>query len=719
MSHLRSTLNLSHSTESPFYTSLSNGERSHLEIYTAKQIADFILSITDLSPRDTDTDEEKLHRDQMLDEAQSLARNHGLLEYWQIQDDARNFDEIYSSGCVLTIAHFYNVLPDLKKEEIPQIYEKCVRAINSLTYFLRTPTDRPSRLPGPVKLSTGERFKLDRIWDISVCLLGAIKAFCGFEFGIRVGDIPIVHDVHYERACEKAYDRIYFGKDKRICLKALKLLTREEVEPFVQPYRLYMEFKNSPKVGSSDDHFKHKKCTDDMCYYDAIDYKDSWSESYHVPGCSKSCGKTMPSSDSLRDFDIIVMQDMPAIKASCKDALEWVEASRKTLVVSHVWRDGIQGTRDDGINTCVHLLLAKIAEDQGCDSYWVDCAVIPGCKELREKMIERINWTFLQAGVVLCWDKGLATLGSDIPETLLSIIVSPWHRRAWTLLEGNRAPLGSINFLRWTYQTDKPYELFNLKSAVKSVFNVKSTVPLWIRSMLVELLPYSAAPLPMDAAGLLLSGRIASKGGDAEVVWNLLRPIEAIGRTTSFTHNDPYLYSDKQVDVAFISSNAERFKYERGTLCWRPGKTGADVWVRTAYGGIKAQIVNGEHETKHLKGRWWAKEGNECKKAIDWNKCDGFDWCQYHSGFVGFALICPILMGDPVEVTVGKHSGKPMDGFFRTSIVMECKRAILITHDQKDKPWQWRGLVTMKDGEGLLFRPDEIREFVIGGSRLH
>lgn len=80
-----------------------------------------------------------------------------------------------------------------------------------------------------------------------MCLLAAIEAFCGFEFDTRVGDIPIDHNAHYQRAHEKSYGYILFGKD----MKYFSLLTRQEAEPFVQPFH---ESKYSPIIEDSDDH---------------------------------------------------------------------------------------------------------------------------------------------------------------------------------------------------------------------------------------------------------------------------------------------------------------------------------------------------------------------------------------------------------------------------------------------------------------------------------
>ncbi|OTA66078.1 hypothetical protein K449DRAFT_463118 [Hypoxylon sp. EC38] len=685
-------IKLSCATESPFDTAMDETEPG---TYTAKQIANFVLSLSELTDEETDN-------------ARRLARNSGIMDTLVVPNEVQNFDEIYSFNCVLSIAHFYNVLPRLKDEEISNTYRYCVRAINSLAYFLHTPWDRTSRLPGPVKLSRPERFKLDRVWDICVCSLGAIKARSGFQRHIRLGDITIAHDIHYQRARSNALDNNdRYGKG-RICQKALKFLIREEIEPFVQPIHLINALQYTQAIQDSSNHFNHQDCDENNCRFDTA----PTNEEYHIPGCSESCGKSKPPPNGEDDFRLICNRGMPAVSVSNPNKW-WVEADDKTLVVSHVWRDGIWGTRERGINKCVHNHLVTIARENDCTSYWIDCAIIPKDPTIREKMIMRINHTFKHAHLVLCWDKGLATVDSDIKTTLLSLIVSPWHRRAWTLLEANRGQQNKIAFLKWTGE-DGSYELFHLSKVLDDVFDGPH-IPLWIRSTSVELLPYSDTPLPVDAAGLLLSGRRANRPGDSRSIWGLLRPIEAIDRADQFDYDDPYMYA-KNVDVAFISSNATRFKSDGGRGSWKPGETDATSWVRTAHGGIKGKVITVNKDKRILKCDWWAKTEIENWKYINWESASPEVKQLQDEKVDRFALICPILEGDPREVKRGNWAGPPVKGFFRTSIVMECNRAILITQGTRhtDDIWQWGGLVEMKEGHSLFFKPGEKENFRIG-----
>ncbi|KAL4891365.1 hypothetical protein BDV59DRAFT_68106 [Aspergillus ambiguus] len=697
-----------HATESPFDTTIGWEHDPDAGIYTAKQIGDFILSVKGAD----------------VNKLKPIIAKHGLFEDWPVRPDIIDPDEIHSFGCVLAIAHLYDKVADdeVLEADIIKAYAKCVRAVNALTYLLQVPHDRASRLPAPARLDRGERWKLDRTWDICVCLLGATKARCGFVRKFHVGDLPIVQNIHYRRATEKALDWNWQEGKGHICRKALTLLTRQEIAPFIQPCHLIKKLQYNQDIPH---HFNHKNCTESKCDFDwkREPGDDERGNRYHVPGCHRDCGLSTPPQASMPDFTRIALEGMPAVKfdrSRNNVASGWVKADNNTLVVSHVWRDGVWGTRDQGLNGCVHNLLANIAIERGCNSYWIDCATIPNEERVRRSMIERINWTFLNAGSVLCWDNTFAKLDSNDPgRLLLSLIVSPWHRRAWTLLEGNRAQLDHMNFLRWSQGGALgSYELFPLGAKVKSALG-DSTVPLWIRSALVELLPYSGATMSMDAAGYLLSGRHATRVGDAETIWGLLRPVESMNRVGDLRFDNPYLYSNDEVDVAFISSNAKRFKPDHGTPCWRPGMTNASVWVRTAYGGIKARIQR-KQERQLLVGNWWVKQGEDLEEHINWDtpvdavEKELLSRLRSDIGSDKIALICPILMGDPkARIKERKaHSEDPVKGFFRTNMCMECSRAILITQHTQTDPWQWQTIVKLN--QSLIFTTSEQKELVIG-----
>lgn len=690
-----------HAAESPYSTTVGQTIWPPTRgIYKAKEFADFILSMSLSS--------------EQLGIAISIARSHGLSRFRNIQAGVTDPDEIYSFGCVLAIAHFYKEMPSLNRAEIEAAFDKCVRAANSLVYFLYASHDRASRIPGPPYLDMAERWKLDRAWDICICLLGAIKARCGFQRKFQFSGVPIVQPPHYHRAVARALEECSLNAGRLICPKSLKLLTRKEIAPFIQPRDLLEELDVAKH---NENWFIHKECTVEKCKFDS-DHDDLANLSYHVPSCDKLCGTLRPPSHTIPEFDKIAQRGMPAVSVNAGINYNewWVMADNETLAVSHVWRDGVHGTRDDGLNICVHKLLVQIARSQNCKSYWIDCAVTPTEEETRRLMIGRINKTFHHAKVVLCWDKWFTTVPRDIKAMLLSLIVSPWNRRAWTLLEGNRACFSRMCFLQWV---KNDFDLFPLEETILSAFLPQTNVPLWIQSALIELLPYSDSKMSIEAAGLLLTGRHATRPGDSETIWGLLRPVEAIADVTDLAFDDPYFYSGGKADVAFISSNAPRFQALHHSRCWRPGKTDANEWVRTAYGGIEA-VIEANGDTRKLSCRWWMKKGHDLRKYINWDSPLGKDALQIlpklrdkTTTSTLFGLICPILKGDPRNPNEAPSGFTidPVQGMFRSDIFMECSRAIVVTKGENDEYWQWQTIVELK--ESLIFTTQEERYITI------
>ncbi|KAL6696314.1 hypothetical protein J3F84DRAFT_408127 [Trichoderma pleuroticola] len=690
-----------HAAESPYSTTVGPTRAPpRRDIYKAKQFADFILSML-LNPEQREI-------------AISIARSHGLSRFRHIQAGVIDPDEVYSFGCVLAIAHFYKEMSSLNRGEIEEAFDKCVRAVNSLTYFLHASHDRTSRIPGPAYLDLAERWKLDRAWDICICLLGAIKARCGFQRKFQFTGVPIVQPPHYHRAVARALEECSLNPERLICPKGLKLLTRKEIAPFIQLRDLYEELNIAQQ---NENWFIHRECTVENCKFDSGNHHLA-NLNYHVPSCDKLCGTLRPPNDTIPEFNEIAQRGMPAVSVNAGSNHHnewWVMADNETLAVSHVWRDGVHGTRNDGLNICVHKLLVQIARSKNCKSYWIDCAVIPTEEEMRRLMIERINKTFHHARVVLCWDKGFTTVPRDIKTMLLSLIVSPWHRRAWTLLEGNRASFSRMCFLQWV-QND--FDLFFLEEKVLSAFLPETNVPLWIQSALIELLPYSDSKMSIEAAGLLLTGRHATRPGDSETIWGLLRPVEAIADVTDLAFDDPYFYAGGKADVAFISFNASRVQTLYHSRCWRPGKTDANEWVRTAYGGIDA-VIEAYGDTRRLSCHWWMKQGDDLRKDVNWDSPLGNDALKIlpklrdTMPYTLFGLICPILKGDPRkpnEAPSGFTIG-PVQGMFRSDIFMECSRAIVVTKGENDDYWQWQTIVELK--ESLIFTTQEERYITI------
>lgn len=536
---------------------------------------------------------------------------------------------------------------------------------------------------------------LQKVWDVGIELAGTIRTRARLIGRNQVGlmELNVIHAQHYREYVEQA---LKHNTDGRICNRALYVITRPELPPFVRPLELLERLKNLEL-----DVF-HKGCTIKRCErdHDAVGVSD---QSYHAPGCPKDCALRIPPPESIASFESILIDraHMPAVSIYPeKPEGWWVPTSRRTLAVSHVWRDGMGGTRDSGLNQCLHDYFTKLAIARNLDSYWVDSATIPTDNFQRRLMIQRINSTFATASFTLCQDARLAnatTLGDD-GTALLAIVVSFWHRRAWTLLEGHKA--NDMSFFR----APSILEPFNVRKAVENVILKCNDSPLWLLSTIAELEAYMVDGMTPESSGILLSSRVASRASDSELIWRLLAQPFTTSETSTSMNTTAFDFADK-ADVAFISSNAPR-SGEPG-LCWMPGGTAADTWVSSAIGGIKADIVR-VSET-HLESNWFAKEGR--KEDIDM-----IDWlspitprelteklkAKLKTGAYDFKMLCPILANGGERVKL-----KKVLIVSRVGLSEEAQRLDLV-----EIVWHWECIVELSTE--VEFTEGDIKPLKIG-----
>jgi hypothetical protein len=157
---------------------------------------------------------------------------------------------------------------------------------------------------------------------------------------------------------------------------------------------------------------------------------------------------TAKSVRPLFRIHLLRQRRMPAVRAfsfsSPGKKKWWIPAARKTMAVSLLWRDGITGTRDEGMNECLHRYFLRPKK-----AWTVTGSTVPRFLRQRRMMIQQINPTYLMAGFTLCMDDRIAKM--DLPDgetaeaqrhqdekALLAVMTSFCHRRAWTLLEGHK-----------------------------------------------------------------------------------------------------------------------------------------------------------------------------------------------------------------------------------------------------------------------------------------
>lgn len=276
-----------------------------------------------------------------------------------------------------------------------------------------------------------------------------------------------------------------------------------------------------------------------------------------------------------------------------ENRLKYCTASESTLAISHVWSHGQGGRPHEGVNSCLHLRYANIAERLGCDSYWWDSACIPEDHVLRSEAIQNINSTFSRSKYTLVCDKDvmgvdISDLTLEIEESILAtVLVCDWNLRAWTFLESVRGR-HQIHLL---CQDNRTLSFFKL---VQDVFD-HGSIDLAILGMtLPHMLPEpiqihskgTSGPLvhggikvdnraspptymSREEVGEILSYRPASRQGDDVVIWSLLvnenkydSPGE-LWRSKLGDHN-----IGEYIQTGFLMSSAPRL--DTKGLSWAP-----------------------------------------------------------------------------------------------------------------------------------------------------
>ena len=291
--------------------------------------------------------------------------------------------------------------------------------------------------------------------------------------------------------------------------------------------------------------------------------------------------------------------------------LHYVEASERTLAVSHVWSNG-QGGRPEnnalaggtGLNSCLHQRYRNIAIGHGCDSYWMDTPCIPTDHSLRNDAIANINSIFANSKITLICDRDLMdidvrNLDITVQECLLAaLLVCDWNVRAWTLLEALRGRK-SLHLL---CKEDRVVSLTDIARAICQEGCLEFAGLILSAQHLMPAHDYMAGKdmdsdtgqsnewmrdsgkgfVSLEEAANLLSLRHASRPGDEIVIWSLL-----IGDSVSYTAkdfwssrigtdwdpydlNDPFPKSSNYLRTGWLISDSPRM--EEPGFSWAPSR---------------------------------------------------------------------------------------------------------------------------------------------------
>lgn len=314
------------------------------------------------------------------------------------------------------------------------------------------------------------------------------------------------------------------------------------------------------------------------------------NQSAHDFECLEDCDRLTWDDSSYRSISggrAVSISDSNTLERKIK----YCEASEKTLAISHVWSHG-QGGRPEksyGFNHCLHERYASIAKLLGCTSYWIDTPCIPEDHELRAEAISNINEIFFKSKVTLVCDRDLmgidvTEMTTDVRERLfVTLIVSDWNLRSWTLLEAFRGrdaiyllckdnAVVSLKEAAEVFLRDGSLDIGLLLLTAPHLLpaNMKRHSQSEIESREIpsaftgDLPSYITGYLNAEASGVLLSHREASRPGDDFVIWSLLLGEKAFEGAESFWRSR----EGRTVETGYLLSSAPRLGL-RG-LGWAP-----------------------------------------------------------------------------------------------------------------------------------------------------
>lgn len=408
------------------------------------------------------------------------------------------------------------------------------------------------------------------------------------------------------------------------------------------------------------------------------------------------------------------------IKTTSDRLLRYCMASERTLAISHVWAHGQGGRPEEtsGMNICLHHRYASIAQNAGCDSYWMDTSCIPEDDELRSQAIRGINGVFLNSKITLVCDKDLMELDfSEIATTcreygkpstgailnserlLSTLLVCDWNVRAWTLLESMKGR-SSIHILC------QDNVIVSLKELIQIVCDHGAIDIAILYVTAQHLLPARPADkaagdrsrikrglINLEEAASLLSHRHASRDGDDVIIWSLLfneqafKTAETLWRADSSGHTD-------NINSGFLLSSAPRLKDTKG-LSWAPSRPAIRLTPEEEAKGYRAHMAVASYNTslchmtpEGLQGAWYIHIFNPNLAIKPGQLSDIAE--VYLNGCHFGALLRPITMNTMQETVPTQFQGNASG-----PLLAVCGRVCA------ESPWRWKGVFEWKVDEHM------------------
>ncbi|KAG8527694.1 uncharacterized protein KY384_007848 [Bacidia gigantensis] len=238
----------------------------------------------------------------------------------------------------------------------------------------------------------------------------------------------------------------------------------------------------------------HLQCTETECKPVAIPSTPGSNidlqnpEPFHCKECDRrTCKEVQVNSRELNR--IIKQGKIPLLRyrheAGKIDLVEMNASCNKEYVIfSHVWADGYGNKNANAMNKCVLDMFRNLFNDiksenviqqshgrmETPENFWIDTLAIPVETEFddqRKKAIRKMHDIYTNAKYTIVLDAGLMSVdkGEGYIKPAMSITLSKWMTRLWTLQEAVLSKSLYFNFSDQVYSMDKLEKLFQQEDA--------------------------------------------------------------------------------------------------------------------------------------------------------------------------------------------------------------------------------------------------------------
>lgn len=245
------------------------------------------------------------------------------------------------------------------------------------------------------------------------------------------------------------------------------------------------------------DGLSHRDCTAKICkakqFFLESGRHSKEPELFHCSSCERNhCNPIGPNPEKLNA--IIKRGAIPLLlynqEAGTVDLVEMSASFDKQYAIfSHVWGDGFGNPHANKLNQCVLDLFSELFTDIKYPSiknkdvkntnspgakkpkeFWIDTLAIPvkpEHKDQRKEAIRNMHKIYTSAKYTIVLDAGLMSLrrGSGYIKPAMSISVSRWMGRLWTLQEAFLSKHLFFSFSDMLYSMDRLEELFPEENA--------------------------------------------------------------------------------------------------------------------------------------------------------------------------------------------------------------------------------------------------------------